>query len=266
MAEHWIASRTLTDADGKPVLEVRIGLPRPADPLIGSVPLCSRLPVSPAKYASRRSTCRARTRSAARGHRCGAPRPALAESWRQLVTFIRDLEQGYEAEQSEDVGLQRRPLDTGADNSWASLKWRLDPLVQISEDLYPEETCCGKELARRMFLTGLGFTQLEQGAQWVEASWRMNPIAKENPEPDLRRLCGDWFIDELFYWRKECGKMIGAVVTRSRGVARRCRPGRASSSRRCAGRQRRRWGTGRCISRGCTSGSSGGAGGAAADP
>lgn len=47
MAEQWIASRTLTDTDGKPVLEVRIGLPRPADPIDWECPFVLAPPGEP---------------------------------------------------------------------------------------------------------------------------------------------------------------------------------------------------------------------------
>jgi hypothetical protein len=33
-------------------------------------------------------------------------------------------------------------------------------------------------------------------------------------QSDLRRLCGDLFIDELFHWHDEYGKMVGVVATR----------------------------------------------------
>jgi len=47
MAEQWIASRTLTDIEGKPVLEVRIGLPRPADPIDWECPFVLAPPGEP---------------------------------------------------------------------------------------------------------------------------------------------------------------------------------------------------------------------------
>ena len=47
MAEQWIASRTLTDTDGNPVLEVRIGVPRPADPIDWECPYVLAPPGEP---------------------------------------------------------------------------------------------------------------------------------------------------------------------------------------------------------------------------
>ena len=47
MAEQWIASRTLTDTDGKPVLEVRIGLFCFADPIDWECPFVLAPPGEP---------------------------------------------------------------------------------------------------------------------------------------------------------------------------------------------------------------------------
>jgi hypothetical protein len=145
------------------------------------------------------------------------PRQAVVAK-RQLLAATQALEQGYQAAQGEEPSQAKRPIDQGADNTWACVKSRLDPYTWIDEERFPEAGRA-KALARRLFPTGLAFTQLEYGAQWAEASWRLKLIAEEKLEPELRRLCGDMFIDELFHWHKEYGKMVGAVRRGAGGEA-----------------------------------------------
>ena len=154
-----------------------------------------------------------------------APRdlPPQAETCkRRLHADTTALEEGYRAAQDDSPGPLRRPVDQGADNSWISLKSRLDPYTWLDEERFPEAGSA-KVLGRRLFPSGLSFTQLEYGAQWAEASWRLKLIADEGLEPELRRLCGDVFVDELQHWHKEYGKMVGAVAPR-RGTDSKARP------------------------------------------
>jgi hypothetical protein len=109
--------------------------------------------------------------------------------------------------------LKKRPIDLSADNSWACVKSRLDAYTWLDEDRFPEASRA-RSIAQKLFPTGLAFTQLEYGAQWAEASWRVKCIAEEKLEPELRRLCGDVFIDELYHWHGEYEKMAGVVAPR----------------------------------------------------
>jgi len=141
---------------------------------------------------------------------------------RKLLAITRALEEGYLAVQGEEPSQLKRPVDQGADNAWSSVKTRLEPYTWLDEDRFPE-AISAKAIARKLFPSGLQFTLLEYGAQWAEASWRIRLIAEENLEPALRRLCGDVFVDELFHWHKEYGKMVGAVPAR-RGAGGKTKP------------------------------------------
>ena len=113
-------------------------------------------------------------------------------------------------------------MDQCADTTWISLKSRLDPYTWLDEERFPDAGLA-KSFTRRLFPSGLSFPQLEYGAQWAEASWRIKLIADEGLEPELRRLCGDVFVDELQRWHKEYGKMVGTVAAR-RGADNKARP------------------------------------------
>jgi hypothetical protein len=143
--------------------------------------------------------------------------PAQAEACKKrLLATTRALEEGYQTSQGQDPGQQRRPIDQRTDNTWSCLKSRLEPYTWLDEERFPEASRA-KALSSKLFPTGLSFLQLEYGAQWAEASWRVKLLADEQLEPELRRLCGDIFVDELLRWHKEYAKMVG-VVPAKRGA------------------------------------------------
>ncbi len=135
---------------------------------------------------------------------------------RGLLEATRALEDGYRLTQTEDPRQLKRPVDLKADNTWSSLKGRLDPYVWLDEERFPEASRA-KVLLQKLFPDGLAFLRLEYGAQWAEANWRMKCIAEERLDPELRKLCGDVFVDELLHWHKEYGKMVGVVAPKPGG-------------------------------------------------
>src|SRR5262245_16115293 len=66
----------------------------------------------------------------------------------------------------------RRPIDQRADRAWAALEMRLAAWVQLDPEEY-SEVAEAADLHKTLFADGLRFTQLEYGAQWVEAETRM---------------------------------------------------------------------------------------------
>lgn len=139
--------------------------------------------------------------------------PAPAESCRKTLSAeVKRLEEGFLKVQVQDAAQLKRPVDVSGDNSWSCVKVRLDPYTWLDPERFPDGVRA-RELSNKLFPTGLSFTQLEYGAQWSEASWRIKLIEGDSKmEADLRRLCGSVFIDELFYWHKEYGKMVGVVA------------------------------------------------------
>lgn len=151
---------------------------------------------------------------------------------RTLREAVQRLASGYQAAQTAGASTPKRPVDHGADNSWACVRSRLEAYTWLDESRFPV-AARARVLSQKLFPSGLAFTQLEYGAQWAEASWRMALIAEEELEPELRRLCGDLFIDELIYWHREYEKMVG-VVPRREAVAREPRPDLAELRRQTA--------------------------------
>ncbi|HRI50281.1 MAG TPA: hypothetical protein PLW65_08865, partial [Pseudomonadota bacterium] len=152
---------------------------------------------------------------------------------KSLRAALRGLEEGYKATQSEDPVQRKRPIDQRTDNAWACVKARLEPYTWLDEADFPEFGPA-RALWRKLFPTGLSFTQLEYGAQWAEASWRMQLIADEQLEPELRRLCGEVYIDELVRWHKEYSLMVGVVPERTASRADAARPNLAELRRQAA--------------------------------
>lgn len=140
--------------------------------------------------------------------------PAAAQVCRKrLLAATANLAEAYKLTQSEDAALLKRPIDQRADNAWASIMARLEPYTWLDEEEHPDGARA-RVLLRKLFPSGLSFTQLEYGAQWAEASWRIQLLAEENHEPELRRLCGNVFVDELLRWHKEYEKMVGVAPAR----------------------------------------------------
>ena len=82
---------------------------------------------------------------------------------KRLLAATRALEEGYQAAQDDSPGQQKRPIDQSTDNTWTSLKSRLEPYTWLDEERFAEAGRA-KVLARRLFPSGLAFTQLEYGA------------------------------------------------------------------------------------------------------
>lgn len=135
------------------------------------------------------------------------PKPAETCK-RQLARAVKDLEAGYQASQTQDPGVRRKPIDAAADTAWGCIKTRLEPYLWIDPARHAPAQAA-QRIYRRLFPSGLSFTQLEFGAQWAEASWRIQVLADEGLEPELRTLCGDFFVDELFHWHREYSQMVG---------------------------------------------------------
>lgn len=160
--------------------------------------------------------------------------PRSAEVCRKrLLEATRALADAYKLTQSDDPALSKRPIDQAADNTWACVKSRLEPYTWLDEDEHPEAGIA-QVLWRKLFPTGLAFTQLEYGAQWAEANWRLSLIAEEKLEPELRRLCGNLFIDELLRWHKEYEKMVGVAPARRSRAESPDRPNLAELRRQAA--------------------------------
>ncbi|HNN95857.1 MAG TPA: hypothetical protein PKI03_26455 [Pseudomonadota bacterium] len=137
--------------------------------------------------------------------------PKAAETSKAtLQAAIEALLSRWQSGPQEDPAQRMRPVDVGADTSWACLKGRLEPHAWLDPTRSPDATVA-RELLGKLFPSGLSFTQLEYAAQWAEATRRIHLIADEGLEPTLRRLCGDLFVDELLHWHGEYTKMIGAV-------------------------------------------------------
>lgn len=109
----------------------------------------------------------------------------------------------------------KRPVDVMTDRSWAALEMRLAAWLQMPVDDNHESAAEIAEAASihsRLFPDGLRFTQLEYGAQWVEAEMRIKMIKEDRLEQRLAYLCGKQFVDELLRCHEMYGTMVGATA------------------------------------------------------
>lgn len=159
------------------------------------------------------------------GHRllsvAPADLPAQAAVSRELLrTALALLEQAYALLQTAGPGQLRRPVDLRTDNSWSCIKSRLEPWTWLQDD-DAKDVAAARELWRKLFPGGtLSFTTLEYNAQWAEANWRIELLAREQLLPLLRRLVGEVFVEQLLTWHARYTEMIGiSAKEAARGAA-----------------------------------------------
>ncbi len=127
-----------------------------------------------------------------------------------------ELADRYADSQQQGTGGDPRPVDMRADRAWGAVESALHHHTLLPADEYRHVGRAAK-IYEELFPDGLKFTQLEYGAQWSESEWRVQHIAREGLEPDLRKLCGDVFIQELLKSHRAYGQMTG--TTRARPAA-----------------------------------------------
>lgn len=131
----------------------------------------------------------------------------LREQSEELEAFLINILRG-------SPNTDKRPLDSMTDRSWAAIEMRLAAWLQMPMDEHHEaaaEISEATSLHDRLFPDGLRFTQLEYGAQWVEAETRIKMIKEDRLEKRLAHLCGQPFLDELLRCHAMYGDMVGAV-------------------------------------------------------
>lgn len=147
-----------------------------------------------------------------------APAPASPGA-RRTVVMLRESSDELESflinnlRASPDA--DKRPVDAMTDRSWAAIEMRLVAWLQLPSDDHHEsaaEIAEAASLHSRLFPDGLRFTQLEYGAQWVEAETRIKMIKEDRLEQRLAYLCGKPFVDELLRCHQMYGAMVGATA------------------------------------------------------
>lgn len=102
----------------------------------------------------------------------------------------------------------KRPVDLAADHSWSGVNLRLLGWLELPAQDYPE-VAQAQAIHSKLFPDGLRFTQLEYGAQWVEADSRIAWLKQSGQLPVLEQLCGKPFVTELLRAHTAYGQMVG---------------------------------------------------------
>lgn len=144
-----------------------------------------------------------------------SPPPAVRSSQGQLAMLTQHAADEHRAQLGADRSQATRPIDIAADNAWGCTYRRLATYADLPADLYPRAGRAQALLAR-LFPDGLRFTQLEYGAQWVEAESRIQILIADRGRlrTELTELVGDDFVEELFRAHAAYGEMVGATRRR----------------------------------------------------
>ncbi len=144
-----------------------------------------------------------------------SPPPSVRASQTQLGLLTEEATSEYRALLSADSSQPTRPIDMAADNAWGCTYRRLETYTSLPSKTYPR-AARAQALLDRLFPDGLRFTQLEYGAQWVEAESRIQILSAERGRlrAELAELIGEDFVEELFQTHAAYGEMVGATRRR----------------------------------------------------
>lgn len=143
------------------------------------------------------------------------PPPAVRSSQTQLSLVVKEASDEHRAQLSAESGQPTRPIDLAADNAWGCVYRRLETYTSLPAELYPR-AARAQALLTLLFPDGLRFTQLEYGAQWVEADSRVTILMADRGRlrTELIELVGEDFVAELLRTHAAYGEMVGATRRR----------------------------------------------------
>ena len=144
-----------------------------------------------------------------------SPPPAVRSSQTQLALLVKEASDEHRAQLSAESGQPTRPIDLAADNAWGCVYRRLETYTGLPAEQYPR-SARAQALLTLLFPDGLRFTQLEYGAQWVEADSRIGILSADRARlrTELAELVGEDFVEELFRTHAAYGEMVGATRRR----------------------------------------------------
>lgn len=144
-----------------------------------------------------------------------SPPPAVRSSQAQLGLLTEEAAGEHRAQLDAENSRPTRPIDLAADNAWGCTYHRLETYTHLPEDSYPRAGRA-RLLLERLFPDGLRFTQLEYGAQWVEAESRIQILSADRGRlrAELVELIGEDFVEELYRTHAAYGEMVGATRRR----------------------------------------------------
>lgn len=142
------------------------------------------------------------------------PPSALKASADGLATGLAEAEQCYGEHLQIATHQDNRAIDQAADVSWGSLYRWLSAYAELPHDRYPKAVQA-EALVKALFPSGLGFLNLEYGAQWTEAEQRLRRIVRDKLRPVLLGLGGGDFLTEIERCHKDYGEMVGVTKAKT---------------------------------------------------
>ncbi len=110
-----------------------------------------------------------------------------------------------------------RVIDQLGDSSWGSLRGRLVSYSVLPVGEYPDAARAG-ELVTILFHTdGLNFLKEAYPVQWTTADTILKRIDEEGLQPDIDRIAGKEFLENVRKRHQHYGAMVKGLLTRSQG-------------------------------------------------
>ena len=112
-----------------------------------------------------------------------------------------------------------RPLDQGEDNAWGAIYVRLEGYAKLPDAAETrDDSRRASALLAQLFPTGLSFLTLDYQQQWVESQRRLDMIEQQELAPQLDRLCGPVFLQQLLVAHQAYGEALGLTGPRPQNV------------------------------------------------
>lgn len=111
-----------------------------------------------------------------------------------------------------------RPIDRGADNSWSALRSRLQAYAMLPQETYPDAKRAVEILYALFGESGLSFLTESYPEQYAIADSVLRRIDSEAFGPDIDRLAGKEFLENVRMQHAAYGKMVQTVLQREETI------------------------------------------------
>jgi hypothetical protein len=122
---------------------------------------------------------------------------------------LEDLDTAWVAQAEVEKKIDARPLDRRVDGLFGAVRDRLENYRVLGESA---DRTRALDILQIVFADGLGFLRLGFPQQHAEGERRFALIEKQGLRPDLVRLVGKPFVDELYDAQDDYGKALGITA------------------------------------------------------
>lgn len=133
--------------------------------------------------------------------------PGVLVAAQRLVGCIEALESAWKAQSRPRRGEDPRPVDTRLDRVWGVVASSLERYSIFPADHADRTSALA--IHERLFPNGLAFLRLSYPEEHAESQRLVDLVEEEGLRPELDRLVGELFLDELHAAHEAYGEVLG---------------------------------------------------------